>query len=146
MYLIGNLILGQDARTFPSQDGTRTYASVTGWWKHGKGDDARFQWVDLKMLAPNAEKVAHMLTKGKTIHIIASQVHTETYQPKDQSKPPVTKIIGLLDRFDFVGRKEDAPTYSAPADTKSRQGEPAPRKPAVKSGTAFDDMDDDIPF
>jgi len=145
-YLVGNIILGQDARTFPSQDGTRTFASVQGWWKHGRGDDAKFQWIDLKMLTPGAEKIAPSLTKGKTIHVIASQLHVETYQPKDAAKPMQAKLVGILDRFDFVGRKEDSPGYSPPTDTKQRAAEPRERPAPVKSNTGFDDMDDDIPF
>ena len=130
MYMIGNIVLGQDARTFASKDGTKIYASVAGWWKHGRGDDARFQWCDLKLLNSGAEKAAPMLTKGKTIQVVVSNPHVETYEPKDKSKPVSGKIVGIIDRFDFVGKRDDAP---APA-------------PARLDYTESARADDDIPY
>lgn len=139
MYLIGNIVLGQDARTFPSSDGTRTYAQISGWWKHGKGEDSHFQWGDFKLLDSNAAKVAPMLTKGKTIHIIATQVHTELYQPKDAAKEAKTKLVGLIVRLDFVGKRDESVPQPA-HDHKKAASEPA-RRPSA----SFDD-DDDVPF
>lgn len=115
MYLTGILVLGADARTFPSTDGTKVYASIAGWWKHGRGDDARFQWADLKLLSSGAEKAASMLTKGKTIQVIVSNPHVETFEPKDKSKPVSGKIVGIIDRFDFVGPRDAAPSSPAAA-------------------------------
>ncbi len=114
MYLMGTLVLGADARTFASSDGTKIYASVKGWWKHGRGDDAKFQWADLKLLTAGAERVAPMLTKGKTIQVIVSNPHTEIYDPKDNSKQASAKIVGIIDRFDFVGPRDATPA-PAPA-------------------------------
>ena len=122
--MIGTIVLGQDARTFASSDGTKIYASVAGWWKHGRGEDARFQWCDLKLLTAGAEKAAPMLTKGKTIQVVVSNPHTETFEPKDKSKPASSKIVGIIDRFDFVGKREDSP---APAPARRDFTEPANR-------------------
>ncbi len=132
MYLIGTMVLGQDARTFASADGSKIYASVAGWWKHGRGDDARFQWCDLKLLTAGAEKAAQMLTKGKTIQVVVSNPHTEIFQPKDKSKDPSAKLVGIIDRFDFVGKREDTPH--------------APPKPAPRAYSEPESMDDDIPY
>jgi single-stranded DNA-binding protein len=114
MYLIGTIVLGQDARTFASSDQTKIYASVSGWWKHGRGESARFQWCDLKILSQGAERAAEMLKKGKTVQVVVSNPHVELYEPKDKSKAVSGKIVGIIDRFDFVGKKDDAPT-PAPA-------------------------------
>lgn len=127
MYLTGILVLGADARTFPSNDGTKVYASIAGWWKHGRGDDARFQWADLKLLSSGAEKAAFMLTKGKTIQVIVSNPHVETFEPKDKSKPVSGKLVGIIDRFDFVGPRDAAAPSSPAAAARRNFSEPRDR-------------------
>lgn len=134
MYMHGIIVLGQDARTFPSADGTKTYASVAGWWKHGRGDDRRFQWCDLKLLTNGAATAAPMLTKGKSIQVIVSNPHVEVFEPKDKSKPVGAKIVGIIDRFDFVGPKDAATPPPPPARRDFTEPAPAPA------------YDDDIPY
>ena len=132
MYLIGNIVIGEDARTFASADQTKIYASVKGWWKHGRGDDSRFQWCDLKLLTAGAERAAPMLLKGKTIQVVVSNPHVEIFEPKDKSKSVSGKIVGIIDRFDFVGKRDETPA--------------APPKPAARPYSEPAVEDDDIAF
>ena len=79
MRLIGILQLGADAELFYSTQ-AKPIGSIRGWWKYGREDS--FQWVDLKILGERAVKVVPMLTKGKRIMVIATDVHVETYERK----------------------------------------------------------------
>ena len=135
MKLIGILTIGEDARLYYSQDG-KAFGSVRGWCRYGR--DKSYQWVDVKLLR-NAEKLVPMFTKHKRLSVVIGDPHIETYEKKGGNEVG-TKIVGILDDFEFADRKSDDDQEERP------QTRPEPSRPVKAPATGFDDMDDDLPF
>lgn len=159
MKLIGLIRLGRDAEIRYTGDG-KPVASLAGAWNHGrKGDDGKrpTQWADLALWGDRAEKLQEYLTKGKQVFVVCSDVHVQTYQKNDGSTG--VRLVGRVDDIEFAGGQNDqagqqqgqqrqqAPAQRQAAPTQQRQA-PVPKTSGGggSTGTAFDDLDDDIPF
>ena len=135
MNLIGNIRLGKDAELKYLGSGTAV-ANLAGVYEYGrKGDDGKkpSQWVDLALFGKQAEALATWLTKGAVLHVIAEDVHIETYQGKNgQGSKLVGKVVGIS-FAPSQPSKDAAPRQAAPQQSSAGAG-------------GGGDFDDDIPF
>lgn len=137
--IVGVFRIGRDAEVRQTPSGN-TVANVALAFNYGRrGDDGSTpsQWVEAAIWGKRAEALAPYLVKGQQIYAVINEPHVETYSKRDGGEG--SKLVGTIAEVELVGgRKEggDSRRAAAPA--------PAP-KPAAKS-SAFDDMDDDIPF
>lgn len=154
--------LGRDAELRYTPGG-EPLLSCTLAYNYGKADGGKrpTQWLDAAMFGPRAEKLQPYLTKGIAIVGTLDDIHIQTFQKRDGGGEG-HKLSGRLIQVEFAERREassDSPASDASAPEAHRQkaqeqggyrsSEPrrAPAsKPAPKTGTGFDDMDDDIPF
>lgn len=158
MILTGIVRLGRDCEVSYANDGTPV-ANFSGAYNFGRKVEGErpTQWIELALWGDRADKLSQYLTKGKAVSIVAIDVHVETYRKRDESEG--WKFKGRVLELEFAGGGEDrASAPSAPARTAAPRPEPAragygtspppsrPVAPPPKQSTAFDDMEDDIPF
>lgn len=148
MKLIGIVRLGRDAEVRYAANGDAV-AGFSGAFDYGrKGDDGRrpSQWVDFALWGKRAEALAPYLLKGKQCMVVASDVHIEHFDKRDGGQG--VKLTARVDDLQLVGSRDGEAAAPAPAPAQ-RQAAPAPAaasRPASRPSTAFDDMDDDLPF
>lgn len=130
MILAGNVRLGRDVELKYTPSGTAV-ANLAGVYDYGrKGDDGKkpSQWVDLALFGKQAEALAEYLLKGAVVHVVADDVHIETYQ---SAKGAGAKLVGKVSGISF-----------APSQP-NKEAAPKPRQAAPAKEAAFED---DIPF
>lgn len=139
--LVGLFTLGRDAELRTTSGGDQV-ASLALAYKYGrKGADGKTpsQWVDAALWGERAGKLIEYLTKGTQFFVQIDDLHVETY-PKNDGTQGV-KLVGRVGQIEFTrGQRTAAP---APAP---RPPAAPPRQAPAKTGSGFDDMDDDIPF
>jgi single-strand DNA-binding protein len=112
------------------------------------------QWVEGSLWGALAEALSEYLLKGKQVFVVIDDVHIEEYEHKDGKTG--TKLVGRISKIELAGSKSDdsgsgdrqRPTGArGPAASPQReQAEPRRQAAKPKTGTGFDEMDDDIPF
>jgi single-strand DNA-binding protein len=147
MKLIGIVRLGRDAESRYTTKGEPA-CSFSGAYNYGsKGEDGKrpTQWVELTLWGKRAETLAEYLTKGRQVFVVAGDAHVETYEKRDGGTG--WKFVGRVDDIQLIGDRQQE-GGGAPAAAPAPRAAPAPSSnpPSKSSGTAFDDMDDDIPF
>ncbi len=153
--LIGNLGKDPEVRYAPSGSAicNVTIATSRQWKDKNSGErQEETEWHRVTFFDRLAEIAGEYLKKGRPVYV-EGRLKTRKYTDKDGIEKYTTDIIatemqllggregGTPGAGDDMG-SERAPARSAPP-TRSA---PAPTKPAAKSSTGFDDMDDDIPF
>jgi single-strand DNA-binding protein len=158
--LIGNLGRDPEVRYAPSGSAICNVAIATSrnWKDKTTGErQEETEWHRVVFYDRLAEIAGEYLKKGKSVYI-EGRLKTRKWTDKDGAEKYTTEIIaqemtmlggreggggagGGGDEAQGEGRAE-APRRSAPP---ARAAAPASR-PAQKSSTGFDDMDDDIPF
>ena len=150
--LIGNLGRDPEMRTFPD-GGTLcnvTLATTRSWKDKSSGDKVEeTEWHRIVFRDRLAEIAGEYLKKGKQVYI-EGRLKTRKFTDKDGVETYATEVVAtdmtmLGSREGMGGGDESGGGYSRPAARASAASSPAP-KPAAKSSTGFDDMDDDIPF
>jgi single-strand DNA-binding protein len=148
--LIGNLGRDPEVRTFPD-GGTLcnvTLATTRSWKDKNSGDKVEeTEWHRIVFRDRLAEIAGEYLKKGKQVYI-EGRLKTRKYTDKDGVEKYATEVVAT--DMTMLGSREGTGTadegggggYSRPAARPSA----AASKPAAKSSTGFDDMDDDIPF
>ena len=157
--LIGNLGRDPEVRYTPSGSAVCNVGlATTRTWKSKESGDKveETEWHRVVFYDRLAEIAGEYLKKGRSIYV-EGRLKTRKWQDKDGVEKYTTEVIA--EEMKMLGGREgggdeggggggggysrgersDAPR-SAPASR------PAPNKPAAKSSTGFDDMDDDIPF
>lgn len=151
MKLIGLVRLGRDAETRFTQNGDAvcSFSGAFHYGRKGVGQQPS-QWVEFALWGSRGEKLAEHLLKGTQLFIVASDVHVETYEKRDGGTG--VKLVARVDDLQFAGSRQDSGEQrtSTPAPAQ-RQAAPqrqatGGRSSAPRTGTGFDDMDDDIPF
>ena len=144
--LIGNLGKDPETRYAPSGDAIcNLVVATTETWKDmatGERKEAT-EWHRVVFFGKLAEVAAKYLKKGAQVYI-EGRLQTRKWQDQSGQERYTTEIRG--DEMKMLGKREgsDAPAPQQPA--------PAPRQPAptkaapAKRASAFDSMDDDIPF
>ncbi len=168
--LIGNLGRDPEVRYTPSGAAicNITLATSRNWKDKTSGDKVEeTEWHRVVFYDRLAEIAGEYLKKGRSVYV-EGRLKTRKWQDKDGVEKYTTEIIAdnmqlLGGRDGGGGGDEGGGGYSrggarggdrgASGDGgESRSERPAPAsrppasKPAPKSSTGFDDMDDDIPF
>jgi single-strand DNA-binding protein len=157
--LIGNLGKDPEVRYAPSGSAIAniTLATSRNWKDKTSGErQEETEWHRVTMFDRMAEIAGEYLKKGKSVYI-EGRLKTRKWTDKEGVERYTTEI--MADRMEMLGSREGggmggdeggggdgAPAPRArPAATAPARSAPA-SKPAAKSSTGFDDMDDDIPF
>jgi single-strand DNA-binding protein len=156
--LIGNLGRDPEVRYTPSGSAVCNLriATTRNWKSRDTGEkQEETEWHSVVLYDRQAEVAGEYLKKGRPVYI-EGRLKTRKWQDKDGNDRYTTEVVA--ESMQLLGGREG--TGSASGDEAggySRGGEeraersgpparPAASKPAAKSSTGFDDMDDDIPF
>ncbi len=157
--LIGNLGKDPEVRYAPSGSAIAniTLATSRNWKDKTSGErQEETEWHRVVFYDRLAEVAGEYLKKGKSVYI-EGRLKTRKWTDKEGVEKYTTEIIA--NEMTMLGSREgggmgggdDSGGESAPAP-RARPAAAAPArsapasKPAAKSSTGFDDMDDDIPF
>lgn len=161
--LIGNLGRDPEVRYTPNGNAicNISVATTRNWKDKTSGDKVEeTEWHRVVFYDRLAEIAGEYLKKGRPVYV-EGRLKTRKWQDKDGKDVYTTEVIA--DQMQLLGGREgmgggDAggdsgydrgdrgESRAAPAPRSAPASRPAPSKPAPKSSTGFDDMDDDIPF
>ncbi|MGK2899786.1 MAG: single-stranded DNA-binding protein [Burkholderiaceae bacterium] len=161
--LIGNLGRDPEVRYTPSGSAVCniTVATSRSWKSKESGEKVEeTEWHRVVMYDRLAEIAGEYLKKGRSVYI-EGRLKTRKWTDKDGAEKYTTEIIaqemnmlggregmgggaGGGDEDGGHGERSAPPQRPVPA-SRPQASAPAPR-PAPKSSTGFDNMDDDIPF
>ena len=145
--LIGNL--GRDPEVRYSASGTAvcniTIATSRSWKDKTSGEkQEETEWHRVVFYDRQAEIAGEYLKKGRPVYV-EGRLKTRKWTDKDGVEKYTTEIVAT--DLQLMGGKDDG---AAPAPAQQRPQSPTtkpiPRQAPAKTGTGFDDMDDDIPF
>lgn len=164
--LIGNL--GRDPEVRYTPNGAAvcnvSIATTRNWKDKNSGDKVEeTEWHRVVFYDRLAEIAGEYLKKGRSVYV-EGRLKTRKWQDKDGKDVYTTEVIA--DNMQLLGGREGMGGGDAGGDSSYDQGgggrgesraapaarsappasRPAATKPAAKSSTGFDDMDDDIPF
>ena len=151
--LIGNLGKDPEVRYAPSGSAicNITLATSRNWKDKTTGErQEETEWHRIVFFDRMAEVAGEYLKKGKSVYI-EGRLKTRKWTDKEGAEKYTTEI--MADKMEMLGSREgaggggsdDMGAAPAPRSAPPARSAPAP-KPAAKSSTGFDDMDDDIPF
>ncbi len=155
--LIGNLGKDPEVRYMPSGSAIcNLRIATTRTWKDKTSGERQeeTEWHSVALFDRQAEIAGEYLKKGRPVYI-EGRLKTRKWTDKEGQERYTTEVIAsemvLLGSREGMGGGEEGAGggYSRerpaarPATTPAA---PAAGKPAAKSSTGFDDMDDDIPF
>jgi len=146
--LIGNLGRDPEVRYTPSGSAicNVTLATTRSWKNKESGDkQEETEWHRIVFYDRLAEIAGEYLKKGKQVYI-EGRLKTRKWTDKEGVEKYTTEVIAS--EMTMLGSREGAGAPSAEGtEGRSAPAQRAPaNKPAAKSATGFDDMDDDIPF
>ncbi len=165
--LIGNLGRDPEVRYTPNGNAicNISVATTRNWKDKTSGDKVEeTEWHRVVFYDRLAEIAGEYLKKGRPVYV-EGRLKTRKWQDKDGKDVYTTEVIA--DNMQLLGGREGMGGGDAGGDSAYDQGggggrgesraapaarsappasRPAPTKPAPKSSTGFDDMDDDIPF
>lgn len=148
--LIGNLGKDPEVRYTPSGAAVCNLriATTRNWKNRDSGErQEETEWHSVVLYDRQAEVAGEYLRKGRPVYI-EGRLKTRKWQDKDGNDRYTTEIVA--ETMQLLGGREgmggdDAGGGAAAAPRSAPAARAAP-KPAPKSSTGFDDMDDDIPF
>jgi single-strand DNA-binding protein len=151
--IIGNLGRDPEVRYTPSGAAVcNVSVATTRNWKNKESGEKQeeTEWHRVVFYDRLAEIAGEYLKKGRPVYV-EGRLKTRKWQDKEGKDTYTTEIVA--DQMQLLGSREGMGGGNAGGDDhgEGRGGSaPAPRapasKPAAKSATGFDDMDDDIPF
>jgi single-strand DNA-binding protein len=157
--LIGNLGKDPEVRYLPSGSAICNLTIATSRQSKDKVSGERqeeTEWHRVVMFDRLAEIGGEYLKKGKSVYI-EGRLKTRKWTDKEGVERYSTDIIAQ--EMTMLGGRDsgsgsgssgggmgDEGGASAPRSAPTQAQRPAASKPAAKSATGFDDMDDDIPF
>lgn len=146
--IIGNPGKDPELRYMPN--GTAACSLSVATSRHWKSKDSgerqeETEWHRIVFFDRLAEIVGEYVKKGKPIYV-EGRLKTKKWTDKEGIERYTTEIIA--ESLQLLGGREQGDAAPAPAQRQAQGRAPAtaPRAPAAKSGTGFDDMEDDIPF
>ena len=156
--IVGNLGKDPEVRYMPSGSAicSVTIATSRQWKDKTSGDkQEETEWHRVTFFDRMAEIAGEYLKKGRPVYV-EGRLKTRKYTDKDGVEKYATEIIAT--DMQLLGGREgggggggagmggdDMGSPAAPRSAPPARSVPA-AKPAAKSPTGFDDMDDDIPF
>jgi single-strand DNA-binding protein len=148
--LIGNLGRDPEVRYTPGGAAicTVSIATTRNWKAKDSGDKVEeTEWHRVVFFDRLAEIAGEYLKKGRPVYV-EGRLKTRKWQDKDGIDKYSTEIIA--EQMQLLGSREAGAGGTAPDEGHEPRPAGATRapagKPAAKSSTGFDDMDDDIPF
>ena len=157
--IIGNLGRDPEVRYNPSGVAwcNVSLATTRTWKDKTSGEKVEeTEWHRVVFNDRLAEITGEYLKKGRSVYV-EGRLKTRKWTDKDGVEKYTTEIhayeMQMLGSREGMGGGDDGGARGA--DRSDDRGEsqrsapasrPAPSKPAAKSATGFDDMDDDIPF
>ena len=164
--LIGNLGRDPEVRYTPNGNAicNISVATTRNWKDKTSGDKVEeTEWHRVVFYDRLAEIAGEYLKKGRPVYV-EGRLKTRKWQDKEGKDVYTTEVIA--DNMQLLGGREGMGGGDSGGDSGYDQGgggrgesraapaarsappasRPAPNKPAAKSSTGFDDMDDDIPF
>ncbi len=152
--LVGNLGRDPEVRYTPDNAAiTNISIATTDSWKDKNGDkQERTEWHRVAFFGKLAEIAGEYLKKGSQVYV-EGRLQTRKWQDKEGQDRYTTEIIA--DRMQMLGSRsgmgmgDTADMDSAPPPPprgSSGGGGRSPSSSAPKSGSKFDDLEDDIPF
>jgi single-strand DNA-binding protein len=153
--LIGNLGRDPEVRYTPSGSAVCNVSiATTRSWKNKESGEKQeeTEWHRVVFFDRLAEIAGEYLKKGRSVYV-EGRLRTRKWQDKEGKDNYTTEIFAL--EMQMLGSREGMGSGAAGAAGPDDHGEgrtaPAQQrtsssKPATKSATGFDDMDDDIPF
>ncbi len=160
--LIGNLGRDPEVRYTPNGSAVCnvSLATTRNWKSKESGErQEETEWHRVVFFDRLAEIAGEYLKKGRSVYV-EGRLKTRKWTDKDGVEKYTTEIFadqmqllggregmggGAEERGGYEGGGDDAPAPRRSAPPARSSAAPAP-KPAPKSSTGFDDMDDDIPF
>lgn len=152
--LVGNLGRDPEVRYMPSGSAicTVTLATSRQWKDKTSGErQEETEWHRVTFFDRMAEIAGEYLKKGRPVYV-EGRLKTRKYTDKDGVEKYSTEIVAtdmqlLGGRDGGGGGGDDMGSAPAPRSAPPARSAAAPApKPAARSSTGFDDMDDDIPF
>ena len=153
--LVGNLGRDPEVRYAPSGAAicNVTIATSRQWKDKTSGDrQEETEWHRVVFYDRLAEIAGEYLKKGRPVYV-EGRLKTRKWTDKDGVEKYTTEIVAQ--EMQLLGGREgggggmgggDDMGGGAPAPRSAPAPRPPAQKPAAKSSTGFDDMDDDIPF
>ena len=159
--LVGNLGRDPEMRFMPNGEAVCNFSiATTDSWKDKSGQkQERTEWHNIVIYRKLAEIAGEYLKKGRPVYI-EGRLQTRKWQTKEGQDRYTTEIIA--DQMQMLGGRDSGGTNASydsgmdqgndygdynQAPPSQSQARPAPvAKPAIASGSSFDDFDDDIPF
>jgi single-strand DNA-binding protein len=148
--IIGNLGRDPEVRFTPSGTSVcNVSVATTRNWKNRESGEKQeeTEWHRVVFYDRLAEIAGEYLKKGRPVYV-EGRLKTRKWQDKEGKDVYTTEIIA--EQMQLLGGREGMGGGAAGDDHGEGRSAPAPRapasKPAAKSATGFDDMDDDIPF
>lgn len=150
--------LGKDPEVRYAPSGTAianfTVATSRSWKDKTSGEKVEeTEWHRMVAYDRLAEVVGEYLKKGSLAYF-EGRLKTRKWQDKDGADRYTTEII--VDQMQMLGSREQGTEGADQGAGRNRPQPPSPRtqssapaqrqQPAQRPATAFDDMDDDIPF
>lgn len=110
-------------------------------WKNKESGDMQeeTEWHRVVLYDRLAEVAGEYVKKGKPVYV-EGRLKTRKWQDKEGKDNYTTEIVA--ESLQLLGGRDEAP--SKPATPAARPA--AAPKATSKTGSGFDDMDDDIPF
>jgi single-strand DNA-binding protein len=135
--LIGNLGKDPELRYMPNGDAVAniTLATTETWKDKGGEKQEKTEWHRVVFFRKLAEIVGEYLNKGSQVYV-EGRLETKKWTDKQGAERYTTEVVAS--NMTMLGKKEGG------TPDKSFHSESRPQ--AQKTGTSFDDMDDDIPF
>lgn len=152
--LIGNLGKDPEVRYLPSGAAicNVTIATSRQWKDKTSGErQEETEWHRVTFFDRMAEIAGEYLKKGRPVYV-EGRLKTRKYTDKDGVEKYTTEITAT--EMQLLGGREsgggggggDDMGESRPARSAPPRAPAPSQRPAAKSSTGFDDMDDDIPF
>jgi single-strand DNA-binding protein len=147
--LVGNLGRDPEVRYTPDNSAiTNVSIATTDVWRDKSGEkQERTEWHRVAFFGKLAEIAGEYLKKGSQVYV-EGRLQTRKWQDKEGQERYTTEIVA--DRMQMLGSRGgmgmgDAADMEAPPPA-SRQGASARSSAPARSGSKFDDLEDDIPF
>jgi single-strand DNA-binding protein len=157
--VLGNLGKDPEVRYTPNGNAVCNLriATTRNWKDKSTGDKVEeTEWHSVVLYDRQAEIAGEYLRKGRSVYI-EGRLKTRKWQDKEGADRYTTEIVA--DSMQLLGGRDDSGGGGGGGGSDMERGErgerserpapaarPAPTKPAAKTSTSFDNMDDDIPF
>ena len=157
--IIGNLGRDPEVRYTPNGNAVCnvSVATTRNWKAKESGDKVEeTEWHRVVFYDRLAEIAGEYLKKGRSVYV-EGRLKTRKWQDKEGKDVYTTEIIAeemkMLGGREGLGGGDEgggggnyARSERGGDERPASAARPAPTKPATKSSTGFNDMDDDIPF